>query len=179
MLVEAAGAAGIEQGCKRGSRDVLRAIALALVLTVLSPAAQAEEKRKTPYWASISASEAMMRTGPGKNYPATWHYKRADLPIRVIEVYPTWRKIQDPGGTTGWMLVNLLSDTRTALVTGTEPRPMHEKPDASSRIRYLAAPGVVGRLAKCKDDWCELSVKKKRGYIRVEHIWGTDPGESF
>jgi len=152
---------------------------LALVAAALAPAAQAQEQRKTPYWASISAGEAMMRTGPGRNYPAVWLYRRADLPIRVVETYPNWRKIQDPGGATGWMLVNLLSDTRTGLVTGTEPRPMHEKPDPSARIRYHAEPGVVGRLSNCANNWCQFNVKGKRGYIRTEHIWGTDPGESF
>ena len=158
-----------------------RAIALAVVLFVaaVSPAAEAQKERKTPYWASISASEALMRSGPGKNFPAKWLYKRADLPIKVMEVYPSWRKIQDPDGETGWMLVNLLSDTRTALVTGTERRPMHEGPDASSRVRYLAEPGVVGRLLKCASNWCDFEVAGRRGYISTDHIWGVDPGESF
>ena len=158
-----------------------RAIALAVVLFVaaLSPAAEAQKERKTPYWASISASEALMRSGPGKNYPAKWLYKRADLPIKVMEVYPSWRKIQDPDGETGWMLVNLLSDTRTAIVTGTERRPMHESPDAASRVRYLAEPGVVGRLLKCAANWCDFEVRGRRGFISTDHIWGVDPGESF
>ena len=76
----------------------LMALALMAVGLAAIPAAQAQEK-KTPYWASISAGEAMMRTGPGRNYPATWLYKRADLPVKVVEVYPQWRKVQDPGGT--------------------------------------------------------------------------------
>ncbi len=148
-----------------------------MILTAAS--ASAQKDRKTPYWASISAGEAMMRTGPGKNYPATWLYQRADLPIKVIEVYPNWRRVQDPDGATGWMLVHLLSDARTALVTGNEARPMHEEPNAASRIAYRSAPGVVGRLTKCKGDWCLLDVRGKRGYIQKAHFWGTDSGESF
>ena len=150
---------------------------LSVALAALAPAAQAQDERQTPYWASISAGEAMMRTGPGRNYPATWLYRRADLPIQVVEVYPNWRKVQDPDGTTGWMLVNLLSDTRTAIVTGDEPRPMHEEPKEGARVRFLAEPGVVGRLSDCAADWCRLDVKGRRGYIRAAHIWGTDPGE--
>ena len=156
----------------------LMASALMAVGMAAIPAAQAQEK-KTPYWASISAGEAMMRTGPGRNYPATWLYKRADLPVKVVEVYPQWRKIQDPGGTTGWMLVNLLSDTRTAIVRGTEPAPLHEAPRAESKIRYRAEPGVVGRLSECTVDWCRFDVGKRGGFIRTGNIWGTDPGESF
>ncbi len=156
-----------------------RALALVLVLTALAPAAIAQNERKTPYWASISAGEALMRTGPGKNYPATWLYRRADLPIKVLQVQPSWRKIQDPDGTTGWMLVNLLSDTRTALVTGAEPRPMRETAGENGRVRYLAEPGVVGRLTSCSNNWCELDVRGRRGFISADHIWGVDPGESF
>lgn len=158
---------------------MLRAFVVALLLVLLHPAAQAQTRRDPPYWASISASQAMMRTGPGRNYPATWEYRRADLPIKVIEVYQSWRKVEDPGGTTGWIHVNLLSSTRTALVIGEEPRPMHEKPDPGSPVRFLAEPGVVGRLSDCRESWCQLDVNGRRGFIRIEHIWGLDPGESF
>ena len=100
-----------------------------------------------------------MRTGPGRNYPATWTYVRADLPIRVVEVYQNWRKIEDPDGTRGWMLVSLLSDTRTAIVRGEEPRAMHEQPDEASTIRFRAAPGVVGRVSRCAAGWCRFDVR--------------------
>ena len=156
------------------ARSVMLAAGLALGLAV-GPA-QAQDERRTPYWASISAGKAMMRTGPGQNYPATWLYVRADLPIRVIETYPNWRKVRDPDGTTGWMLQRLLSDTRTALVTGAEPRPMRQDPAADSPVRFLAEPGVVGRLSKCGGGWCLLDVRGRQGYIRTDHVWGLDPG---
>jgi SH3-like domain-containing protein len=156
------------------ARRAMLAAALALGL-VLGPA-QAQDERARPYWASISAGKAMMRTGPGQNYPATWLYVRADLPIRVIETYPNWRKVRDPDGTTGWMLQRLLSDTRTALVTGDAPRPMRRDPSENSRVRYFAQPGVVGRLSKCAGGWCLLDVRGRQGYIRADHFWGLDPG---
>jgi SH3-like domain-containing protein len=158
-----------------------RAIAFAMVLAgaAMSPAAEAQQQRKTPYWASISASEAMMRTGPAKTYPAKWLYRRADLPIKVLEVYPSWRKVQDPDGETGWMLVNLLSDTRTGIVRGKEARPMHEAPNTGSPVRFLAQPGVVGRLNNCAGEWCEFEVGGRRGHISKSHLWGVDAGEEF
>ena len=159
------------------ARKVMLAAALTLVLAVGS--AQAQNERPTPYWASISAGKALMRTGPGRNYPATWLYRRADLPIRVIETYPNWRKIRDPDGATGWMLQRLLSDTRTALVTGTAPREMREGPSESSPLRYRAQPGVVGRISRCSAGWCRLDVGGRQGYIRTDHFWGLDPGESL
>ncbi|TFI57767.1 hypothetical protein E2493_13135 [Sphingomonas parva] len=155
------------------------ALTLLAVLGLSVTSAEAQPERKTPYWASIQATKAMMRTGPGQNYPATWLYMRADLPIKVIETYPSWRKVQDPTGETGWMLQRLLKDQRTALVTGSEPRPMHVTPDAGSKVRYRAEPGVVGVISKCADGWCRLDVGRRSGFIRTEHIWGVDPSETL
>ena len=157
----------------------LFALGFAAVLGLSVTSAEAQKDRQTPYWASISASKAMMRSGPGRNYPASWLYLRADLPIKVVETYPNWRKVQDPDGETGWMLQNLLSDTRTAVVGGKEPRPMHEAPDESSPVRFRAEPGVVGRLSKCAAGWCQLDVGGRKGFIRADHFWGVDPGENL
>lgn len=153
-------------------------VALLAGLLSLAPAA-AQPPRHTPYWASIASGRAMMRTGPGQNYPGTWEYRRADLPIRVIEVYRDWRKIQDPDGTTGWMLVRLLSDQRTAIVRGSEPRAMHEAPDEATPIRYRAQPGVVGRISRCADGWCRFEVHGRNGYIRIDQLWGVDANETI
>jgi SH3-like domain-containing protein len=158
------------------SKRVLFAVLLA-ASAVAQTGAQAQRERQPPYWASITASDALMRSGPAQTYPAVWRYVRRSLPMRVVETYPSWRKLQDPEGATGWMMVRLLSDARTALVTGTEPRPMHEQADAGSRVRYLAEPGVVGRLEGCSGGWCDLDVGGRRGFIRGEHIWGVDPNE--
>ena len=152
---------------------------LALAALSLAATSSAQERPKPPYWASIAASKAAMRTGPGRNFPQTWIYHRADLPIRVVETYPNWRKVQDPEGETGWMLQRLLSDTRTALVKGTEPRPMREAPQEASKIRFRAEPGVVGRLSRCSGGWCLLDVGGRQGYIRQEHNWGVEPGETL
>lgn len=153
-------------------------IALLLFGMLASPVS-AQQTRNPPYWASISAGRAMMRTGPGKEYPAVWEYRRSDLPIHVVQVFKDWRKIRDPGGIEGWMQVKLLSDTRTALVIGTENQPLYDKPDSSSAVRYYAQPGVVGRLSDCGPEWCRFDVKGKRGYIGVRAIYGLDPGESL
>lgn len=119
-----------------------------------------------------------MRTGPGRNFPGVWLYKRRDLPIRVLRVYPNWRYVEDPDGVRGWMLVSLLSARRTAIVRGTEPRPIHAKPDENSRIRYNAQPGVVGRIDECSSGWCHIKVGDRDGYIRTTDMWGVSDGET-
>jgi SH3-like domain-containing protein len=147
-----------------------------MTLLMASTVASAQDK-KPPYWASIASGQAMMRTGPARNYPGTWLYQRRDLPIRVLKTYPNWRFIEDPDGTQGWMLVTLLSDRRTAIVRKGEPRPVRTAPNDGAKVRYLAEPGVVGRIGKCRDGWCRIAVGKKEGYIRTSDIWGVSQGE--
>ena len=120
-----------------------------------------------------------MRTGPAKTYPGVWLYKRRDLPVRVLQVFPNWRLIEDPEGAKGWMLVTLLSDRRTAIVRPGTDRSLHERPEGSSRVSFKVAPGVVGQLSECAGGWCELTVGKQTGFVRFDDIWGVSQGETF
>jgi len=140
-------------------------------------AAAGAQDRQPPYWASIASGEAMMRTGPARNYPGVWLYKRRDLPVRVIQTYPNWRKIVDPDGEQGWMLVTLLSSRRTAMVKPGAPRPVRVRPDSSAPTRYLAEAGVVGRIDHCNGRWCRIEIGKRKGHIAQSDLFGLDPNE--
>ncbi len=147
------------------------AIVAAMGLAFAMPAAAQEAK--TPYWASIASGKAMTRSGPGRTYPGLWLYQRRDLPVRVLKVYDNWRLIEDPDGERGWMLVSLMSGARTFMIKPGEPRAMHEKPTGDSRIAFRLEAGVVGRIERCKDGWCRVSIGKKRGWVAQENLYGT------
>jgi SH3-like domain-containing protein len=147
-----------------------------MTLVIAAPAAA--QDKKPPYWASIASGQAMMRTGPARNYPGTWLYQRRDLPVRVIKLYPNWRLIEDPDGTQGWMLVTLLSDRRTAIVRKGDPRPIHVEASDASRVRYMVEQGAVGHISKCKGDgWCRIEFGKRDGFIHTSDIWGVSDNE--
>ena len=124
-----------------------------------------------PYWASIAVDEARMRKGPSPDVPVIWEYRRRDLPVRVVARYETWRKVEDPDGTTGWMAARLLSRTRTAIVTR-GPAAMRETASADAAIAFRAEAGVVGRITDCGEGWCLFDVRGKRGWIATDAIWG-------
>lgn len=147
-----------------------------LIAGLAAQGAEAQE-RKVPYWASIATGDALMRTGPERTYPATWRYRRRDLPVQVLQVYGNWRRIREQDGTEGWMLATLLSAQRTAIVTGDGPAEMHADPGDGSGLAWRAEPGVVGRVSHCEGGWCLFDAGGKKGYIRTERIWGVDPGE--
>ena len=135
------------------------------------------QEKQPPYWASIASGEAMTRAGPAKTYPGVWLYKRRDLPVRVVKKYEHWRLIEDPDGARGWMLVTLLSDRRTALVKKGEPRPIRVNPKEGAKVRYLAKPGVVGRIEQCANGWCHVEIGRRQGYIRTSDLWGVGANE--
>ena len=145
----------------------------------LEPAVAADPVRKVPYYASISAGRARVRTGPARTYPASWLYQRADLPVKVVAIHKEWRKVADPDGTEGWMQANLMSSTRTAIVRGEVAIAMRDRPSESGRVQWRAAPGVVGRLSQCGNGWCRMDVKGQAGFVRVDALWGIDADETL
>lgn len=145
--------------------------AAAALTAVGGPAAAQSDPVKLPYWASISVDDARMRKGPSPDVPVIWEYRRKDLPVKVVARHESWRKIEDPDGTQGWMAARLLSRTRTAIVTG-DIRPLREAASASAAVAYRAEPGVVGRISDCADGWCRFDVKGRKGWIQTDHIWG-------
>lgn len=148
-------------------------VAAAALMAAAGISGAGAQKRAFPYFASISASEAMMRTGPGRNFPAKWRYRRADLPVKIVESHKDWRKVEDPQGEQGWMLGNLLSDTRTAIVTGNVVE-LREAPRFGTKIQWRAAPGVVGRISRCARGWCLFDVHGRSGYAEANRLWGAD-----
>lgn len=151
-------------------------VAAALSLTVLMGGVAEAQQRTPPYWASIAAGKARMRSGPGRQFPARWLYVRANLPIRVIGSIPNWRRVEDPDGEKGWVQANLLSERRTAIVRG-DIRPLHTTPSDGAPIAWRVEPGVVGRISRCADGWCRLDVDGRGGFISIDHIWGVGTTE--
>lgn len=154
--------------------------AVAAAALVCTGALAAGATKKAPYYASIAAGKARMRTGPARNYPASWMYQRADLPVKVVAVYERggWLKVEDPAGVQGWIAGPLISDTRTAMIVG-EVADLQESPRPGAKVVWRAAPGVVGRLTKCARGWCHLDVKGRGGFVEISHLWGIDAAEQF
>ena len=47
--------------------------------------------------------------------PTAWVFRRAGLPVEIIQEFESWRQVRDAEGTTGWVLGTVLSGRRTAL----------------------------------------------------------------
>jgi len=156
---------------------MLRKLTFAAALAAAATSPLLAQERPLPYWASIAAGQALMRTGPDRTYPALWLYKRKDLPVKVLQVVGPWRRVQEQDGSAGWMLAQLLAARRTAVVVAGGLRPIRSGPSNDADLLWQAEPGVIGRISKCDGQFCRIQIGEKVGYIEQSAIWGTDPGE--
>ena len=157
-------------------------LALVLVCAAVSGGAAQELGPETnlpmPRYVSIRASEVNVRRGPGLDYRVDWVFKRAGLPVRIIDEYQHWRKIADSDNAGGWVYHALLTRHRTALVTEAEVT-LRAGPSEDTEATARVKQGVVAAIRECQPDWCELQVDGYRGWARKTGFWGTDPDEVF
>ncbi|MCH8683989.1 SH3 domain-containing protein [Pedomonas mirosovicensis] len=131
-----------------------------------------------PRFVSLGASEVNLRTGPDRRYPIAWVYKRRGLPVEIIQEYGVWRRIRDVEGVEGWVNRHLLSNERTAYVTA-QVRTLYARPESGSAAVWRVEPGVVAKIVLCEEDWCQLNIGGRTGWIRRNEIWGVYPRETI
>ncbi len=128
-----------------------------------------------PRFASLRASRANMRTGPGRRYPILWVFVRRGLPIQIIGAFETWRRVRDWEGTEGWMHQSLLS-TRQSVIVVDGPQPLRGAPMDAAGVIARVERRVVGRPLDCDGVWCEAEFQGRRGWIRRHALWGGGRG---
>ncbi len=171
------------------------ASAIALAGPAVVAVAQAPEGQSTskgsvsglpiPRFVSLKSDEVNLRSGPGKDYPTQWVFRRAGLPVEVLQEFESWRQVRDADGVMGWVNQALLSGRRTAQVlpwdvkAGTPPPKLELKADDSERATAtaLVEAGVIANLQSCDSRWCYVTVETFRGYIEQSKLWGIYPGE--
>jgi SH3-like domain-containing protein len=138
-----------------------------------------------PRFVSLKADRVNLRTGPGTEYPTTWVFRRAGLPLEVVSEFEAWRQVRDAEGTTGWVLHSFLSGRRTALVEPWEVKADAPLPQVavrgsdseSSPPVALVEAGVIANVHACDGRWCEVSIGTYRGYLQQKQLWGVYESE--
>ncbi len=138
-----------------------------------------------PRFVSLKSDEVNLRTGPGKDYPTQWVFRRAGLPVEVVKEFEGWRQVRDAEGVTGWVSQSLISGRRTALVLPWDVKPDVPPPSVALRVddsesarpAALVEAGVIANLQNCDSRWCYVTVDRFRGYVEQDKLWGIYPGE--
>ena len=123
------------------------------------------------YFLTLRNDKVNLRQGPSFEYPVKLFYKKKFLPVVVQDKFDNFRKIRDHENNTGWIHVSQLSKKKAAIVIDNEAyifssNTVYSKPLAISKN------GKLLLVKKCKKDWCKISSKNIKGWIKKESLWG-------
>ena len=132
-----------------------------------------------PRYISIKSDQANIRVGPSKNYPIVIKYIKKNFPLKVVDEYNEWRKVEDVQNNVGWIHKSLISGKRTGLIIS-----LKEKNVEVYNSVYGNAIGKIGTqnivfIEKCKINWCSITFNNYSGWINKKNIWGVKNKESF
>lgn len=159
-----------------------RTFLILALLSLLSVPAFAEDDPKEgsglplPRFASLKSDNVFARTGPSMDYPIRWVYKKAGLPVEIIQEFDVWRKIKDPDGGTAWVHKILLSGQRTAIIASKTPVTALAEPDSTQPVASLE-PKVVARIEECNTSFCKIEIVPFEGWVEKKSLWGVYPSE--
>src|ERR1700742_3888314 len=119
---------------------LVKGTVLAGLALASAPAAEAPFH---PHYVSQRVNEASLREGPGYGYKILWVYRHKRYPFKESASFDIWRRVITPDGAVGWMNSQMLSESRSVLVTGKGRASIHANENPDSKVVGLADPDAV------------------------------------
>lgn len=153
-------------------KTVTLSIALAFIfLTINTPCQANPFAKKDTGFMSLKSKKVNLRSGPGREYIIKYTYQVHGMPLKILDSYYDWKKIQDYQGDTGWISKNLLSKRRMIIVTSNMTT-LQKGRNVKTRPLLVMKKNVVAKLLKCKGEWCKIELKEKKGWVQKSDVWG-------
>ncbi len=130
-----------------------------------------------PRYVSLKSDDANIRVGPSKNYPIEIKYVKRNYPLKVLEEYEEWRKVEDFNNNIGWIHKSLISGIRTGIVLSNDSKNIKLFNTLDGSVIGEIGMGNIVFLEKCKIDWCLVSSGKFKGWMDKKYIWGVKEKE--
>tara|TARA_B100000900_G_scaffold338891_1_gene301198 strand:+ start:55 stop:606 length:552 start_codon:yes stop_codon:yes gene_type:complete len=159
----------------------MRAIIFLIVIITFTKNTNADIGKETgleiPRYVSLKSNEANIRVGPSQNYPIEIKYIKKNYPLKVLEEYEEWRKVEDFKKNTGWIHKSLISGTRTGIILSNDNNAIKLLNALNGNIIGEIGRGNIVLLEKCKIDWCLVSSGNYKGWIDKKYLWGVKEKE--
>ena len=130
-----------------------------------------------PRYVSLKSDDANIRVGPSKNYPIEIKYIKKNYPLKVLDEYEEWRKVEDFNRNIGWIHKSLISGIRTGIVLSNDNKNIRLLNTLDGNVIGEIGNGNIVFLEKCKIDWCLVSLGDFEGWMDKKYIWGVKEKE--
>ena len=130
-----------------------------------------------PRYVSLKSDDANIRVGPSKNYPIEIKYVKRNYPLKVLEEYEEWRKVEDSNNNIGWIHKSLISGIRTGIVLSNDNKNIKLFNTLGGSVIGEIGMGNIVFLEKCKIDLCLVSSENFKGWMDKKYIWGVKEKE--
>ena len=159
----------------------MQIIIVFISIIIFSQICNAEIGKETgleiPRYISLKSNDANIRVGPSKNYPIEIKYIKKNYPLKVLEEYEEWRKVEDFKKNSGWIHKSLISGTRTGIVLSNDNQTIKLLNTLDGNVIGEIGQRNIVFLEKCKIDWCLVSSGNYKGWIDKKYIWGVKEKE--
>lgn len=158
----------------------MRKFAIIFFLAIYLPANlfAGDKSLPIPRFVTIKAKEANVRVGPGTRYPTKWVIMKQYMPVEIIAEFEYWRQIKDINGDIGWVHKSVLSSRRGCITINKNPVDVTKQANNSSEIIARIETGVICKIHKCVEEYCEISANNEKGWIKRSAIWGIYANEN-
>ena len=159
----------------------MKIIIVLIAIITFSQTSNADVGKETgleiPRYVSLKSNDANIRVGPSKNYPIEIKYIKNNYPLKVLEEYEDWRKVEDFQKNYGWIHKSLISGTRTGIVLSNDNKTIKLLNTLNGNVIGEIGKGNIVFLEKCKIYWCLISSGNFKGWVDKKYIWGVKEKE--
>lgn len=153
----------------------LRILAFVLVLAALSSYAASPSKISSEGFVYLRADEVNLRSGPDARHPVKWVIKSRGEPMKVLEKFYQWLRVQNINGYEGWIQMPMTGRRKYAIVISNNKKPItaHATNSVKSRKIVRLEHGVRVGVSKCNESgWCKISIEGFKAWIDKKNLWG-------
>ncbi len=122
------------------------------------------------YFMMLKYSKVNVRFGPSRDYPVKFIYKKAFLPVKVIDKKENFRKIIDHKKNSGWIHISQLKKSNSFIILS--DKILFKKSTINSKPLVNLHSGRLLLVKKCKKKWCKVSTDKYTGWIKTNDVFG-------
>ena len=126
--------------------------------------------KENNYFLMLKNNKVNVRYGPSLNSQIKFIYKKAFLPVKIIDKKENFRRIIDYKKNSGWIHISQLKKSNSLIIM--DDKIVFKKDTKFSKPIVKLQKGRLVLLKKCNKKWCKITTDKYSGWIEKNNLWG-------